>query len=241
MNTLKSIIKWVLGILFLFFGLFAIEISILAAISFLISSTFLIPLTFNFINKSRKINRTLRIFIPIVGAFVGFIVIGIAGVDEVDQARKKKEKKEYEKFSPIQKDSILKTERIKDSLKIIEREEQTKLKRQKEIEIRKNNTISAYQLYNSYEANEVSADNNFKNKNFYVVGRIDNIKKDFLDNIYITLKTSEYLSSVQCYIDDPKRTSELRKGQKVTVYGKCKGLSLLNVLMEDCELVDNLN
>ncbi|CAM1343218.1 OB-fold protein [Tenacibaculum aestuarii] len=120
----------------------------------------------------------------------------------------------------------------KDSLLLIER--------QKEIETRENQTVSAKSLYYSYQQNEVSADNDFKNKWFYVEGIVDDIKKDFMDNIYVTLKTGEIIGSVQCFLDDANVASQLRKGQRITVYGKCSGL-MMNVLMKKCKVVKNLS
>lgn len=108
------------------------------------------------------------------------------------------------------------------------------------IEERKNQTITAGDIVSSYEANEVSADENFKGKKFYVEGYIDNIGKDILDDIYVTLEAGNGIRSVQCYIDDKDRVKNLQKGQKITVFGKCDGL-MMNVLMKNCKLVDNLS
>lgn len=106
------------------------------------------------------------------------------------------------------------------------------------IEERKNATISAGDLVASYVNNEVAADNNFKGKNFYVEGYIENIGKDILDDIYVTLKSGDLIRSVQCYIEDQDKVAQLRKGQKITVIGECNGL-MMNVLMKNCKLVTN--
>jgi hypothetical protein len=113
------------------------------------------------------------------------------------------------------------------------------LERAQLIKERENSTILATSLVTSYINNEVAADNNFKEKKFYVEGYIENIGKDILDDIYITLKSGDMLRTVQCYIDDKNRVAELRKGQKVTIFGQCEGL-MMNVLMRDCKLVENL-
>ena len=68
----------------------------------------------------------------------------------------------------------------------------------------------------------------------------ENISKGILDNIYVTLSTSDNMSSIQCYIDDPEQAAQLSKGQRITIYGKCDGLVMLNVVMKDCKLVENL-
>ena len=125
------------------------------------------------------------------------------------------------------------TQAQKDSLLVIER--------QKEIETRENQTVYASDLYYTYQQNEVSTDNNFKGKYFYVEGFVEYIKKDILDDIYVTLKTGEVIGSVQCYLDDANVAAQLKKGQRITVYGKCDGLIMMNVLMKNCKVVENLS
>ena len=109
---------------------------------------------------------------------------------------------------------------------------------QKELdEQRKPQTISAEELYAAYEANEISADQNFKSKSIYVTGIIENIKKDFRNNIlYITLETGQTLTSVNCYFDDEKTAAKLRKEQKVVFKGTCEGLQYTTVIIRNCEL-----
>jgi len=135
---------------------------------------------------------------------------------------------------PSQTEKILVDETLtqaqKDSLLAIEK--------QKEIEARENNTISARNLYRQYEANEVSADNNFKGKKFYVEGVVEDISKDILDEIFVRLKTGEIIGSVQCYLNDADAAAQLQKGQRITVYGTCEGV-MMNVMMKNCDLVKN--
>jgi len=193
---MKTALKWIFGIGCLLFGIMAFATSIIGGILFLIAGAFLIPPIFDKINSGGKINRTLKIVIPIVGIFAGFMAVGIAGVGEVDKAIDKineKKKEEYAKLTQEQKDSITNLERINDSIKIADREKEAELKRQKEIEARKKNTISAADLYANYDANEVSADENFKGKTFYVTGIVEEIKKDFMNDIYVTLKQDKCL------------------------------------------------
>ncbi|NII28758.1 hypothetical protein HB364_26995 [Pseudoflavitalea sp. X16] len=99
----------------------------------------------------------------------------------------------------------------------------------------KKNTITAKQLTAAYADNEVSADNNYKDKSFYVSGTITDIKKDILDNIYVTLEGNEMFRQVQCYFEDKETAGKLQKGMKATFQGKCDGL-MINVLMKDCVL-----
>lgn len=160
--------------------------------------------------------------------FVVFLIIA-AGSDDDDD--KKNESSETSESERILADESL-TEEQKDSL--------LKIERIKEIEYRESQTISPRALVAEYENNEVSADNNFKGKTFYVEGVIEDIGKGLMDEIYITLKaSSNSFRNVQCYIDDADLVAQLRKGQRITVYGTCDGL-MMNVLMKDCTVVENL-
>lgn len=99
--------------------------------------------------------------------------------------------------------------------------------------------FTSNELTQYYEANEVSADQNFKGKTFEVEGTVGDIKKDILDNIYVILKAgSEYdLRDVQCYLNDESIAASLSKGQMIVIRGTCDGL-MMNVQMKDCEVVE---
>ena len=89
--------------------------------------------------------------------------------------------------------------------------------------IRYDFAISAPDLYADYEANEVSADDKYKNKIIAVSGTVESINKDFLDKPYIILGTNNYLSAVACSFEDEKKLKSLSKGDYVTIIGKCVG------------------
>lgn len=97
--------------------------------------------------------------------------------------------------------------------------------------------ITASELYRAYEANEVSADEQYKGKKMAITGVVGNIGKDILDNPYLSLKV-DYFQSVNCYFSDKnnKIISQISKGQKVTIIGECAGLTLTDVVVQDCEL-----
>lgn len=171
--------------------------------------------------KSNTIAKWWKITATVI---IALIVIANIGADDKNSSSNDNvaTNKEPEKeLTQAQKDSIAAVERAN------------------LIEERKNGTISAADLVTSYTNNEVSADNNFKGKKFYVEGYIDNIGKDILDDIYVTLKSGDVIRSVQCYIDDQDKVANLRKGQKITVLGQCDGL-MMNVLMKNCKLVENM-
>ncbi len=165
---------------------------------------------------------------------IGLIVIASLGDDtstEKSTTEKTTVKKEPEiQLTQAQKDSIAKVEK-----------ENLKAEKAKLYEQRKSQTISAKNLYANYEANEVSADQNFKGKSFYITGIVDDIKKDFMGDIYVTLKTGKMFTSVNCYLDDEKTAAKLKKGQRVTFKGECDGMVVTMVTMKDCEIAKNLS
>lgn len=97
--------------------------------------------------------------------------------------------------------------------------------------------ITASELYRAYEANEVSADQQYKGKRLLITGVVENIGKDIMDNPYVALKI-DFLKGVNCYFDDEnnKILSQLSKGQKIQIIGTCAGLTLTDVVVRDCEL-----
>jgi hypothetical protein len=97
--------------------------------------------------------------------------------------------------------------------------------------------VDIAQLIADYKGNEVAADNKYKGKMVQVTGIVGDIKKDFTDNLYVTLGTgsrSEF-RSVQAFFDDSMngQLSELSKGQTLTVVCRVQGL-MMNVLAKDC-------
>ena len=97
--------------------------------------------------------------------------------------------------------------------------------------------VTASELYRAYEANEVSADQQYKGKRLLITGVVENIGKDVMDNPYVALKI-DFLKGVNCYFDDEnnKVLSQLNKGQKIQIIGTCAGLTLTDVVVKDCEL-----
>lgn len=95
--------------------------------------------------------------------------------------------------------------------------------------------ISASQLYKDYESNGVAADQKYKGKVLRVSGVVNNIDRDIMDKIYVTLKGDQYFGDVQCFFaeDHVNMAAQLSKGQRITVKGKCEG-KLMNVMLKGC-------
>ncbi len=99
------------------------------------------------------------------------------------------------------------------------------------------------ELYKKYEANEVSADNEYKNKIIRLwEGKIEDIGKDLFDKGYITLKNrldSGESYNVQCFFTpkDEPLIAKVKKDMQVEVQGRCEGKILGHVLMKDCKFM----
>ena len=95
-------------------------------------------------------------------------------------------------------------------------------------------------LLSEYKDNEVRADGQFKGKLIRTTGIVGDVKKDILDDVYITLGTGQMfeIPVVQCFVkkDQVTRAAGLSKGDKVTVRGKVNGL-MMNVLVKECDIL----
>ena len=99
--------------------------------------------------------------------------------------------------------------------------------------------ISAVQLSQEYNDNQVSADQSYKGKLIEVSGIIDSIGKDILDEPYVTLKGIETsFFGIQCMFNKSKedKLANLVKGQTITLTGKVSGELIGNVIVRDCDL-----
>lgn len=98
--------------------------------------------------------------------------------------------------------------------------------------------ITPAELYNAYEENEVAADNLYDGKKLRITGVIESIGKDILDDVYITIDAGDY-NEIQCYFENEKeieKVAALKTGDEITLVGECSGISILNVIMRNCEI-----
>lgn len=96
-------------------------------------------------------------------------------------------------------------------------------------------SVTAAQLYKEYEANEVAADGKYKGKIIAVSGVVSTIGKDLLDKMYVSLKTSHIIGSVQCFFAKSHQSelANLKKNTEVTL--KCLGGGKMgNVILRGC-------
>jgi hypothetical protein len=93
--------------------------------------------------------------------------------------------------------------------------------------------LTASQLHEIYQENEVVADQKLKGKKIAITGKIVSIAKDVFDDPYILLDSGDYLSDIHCSVSE-KDASVLHKYQKITVIGICKGMTLQSVFVDKC-------
>lgn len=100
--------------------------------------------------------------------------------------------------------------------------------------------ITAKEMLQEYDDNEVKADKKYCDKLVTVTGKVNDVGKDVLDDVYVSVGTgNEYeFPTIQCYFSDEReleKVSDLKKGDEITLTGTCDGLSM-NVLLKDCIL-----
>lgn len=95
--------------------------------------------------------------------------------------------------------------------------------------------ISSGNLVSKYKANEVKANQEFKDKEVAVTGRVASIAESF-GSKYVVLGSE--LEGVQCMFPDSREDeiAKLSKGEKVVIAGTVTGMVILNVMMEDCRI-----
>lgn len=99
--------------------------------------------------------------------------------------------------------------------------------------------LTAQQLFNDYEANEVGADAKYKDKVLLVTGVVTDIGKDIFDTPQIQMTFDQFgFQGVQCSFADKEvpGIASISKGQTVTVKGKGDGKLILLVELRGCTL-----
>jgi len=100
--------------------------------------------------------------------------------------------------------------------------------------------VEAVDLATEYKANQVAADDKYKNKTIEVSGTIYNIGKDILDAPYVTLNGVDMVTNIQCMFDksDQSQLTSLAKDTKIVLRGKVSGQVVFNVLLNNCSIVE---
>ncbi len=97
-------------------------------------------------------------------------------------------------------------------------------------------------LHQDYQENAIAADAKYKGKILKLTGPVDDINREIAGNPYITFKVGDQYSFKNVRITfkkaEEQKVSTLKKGQSVTIKGKCTGLLLTTtVSLNDCEII----
>lgn len=103
--------------------------------------------------------------------------------------------------------------------------------------------VTANDLWNAFEDNEVAAEEKYKGKPVKITGVISEINSaGTLTSANILLKADDaFFGCVQCNFnssENAKALANLQKGQSVTIIGTCGKLSITNVMVTGCEVVN---
>ena len=102
-----------------------------------------------------------------------------------------------------------------------------------------NGTVQA--LLNEYKKNEVGADKKLKGKTIRLEGRVGDVKKDAMNNLYVTFAASDQwqIRSVQCFFGEEYEDAlaNLEPNEKIVIQGTVDGL-FGNVILKDCWIVE---
>ena len=101
-------------------------------------------------------------------------------------------------------------------------------------------SISATELINAYNENEVKADKMYKGKIVEVNGIVDGIDSDMDDKAVVRLSDGDKFSiyTVSCYIDDENQDNacELKKGENVIIIGEADGEIIGEPVIKNCKI-----
>ena len=129
------------------------------------------------------------------------------------------------------------------------REEQARAAAEAAAQARRENTISAGSLISAYEANQIAADAEYKDRRIWVTGYFDDAGESNpifgSPQLYVRLAPTrdDYsLWDVRCPMpDNPEnraRVGALRPGDYLVVFGTVEGEGFLSVNLDPCQIVD---
>ncbi|MEL7021893.1 MAG: hypothetical protein AAGK47_09800, partial [Bacteroidota bacterium] len=100
-------------------------------------------------------------------------------------------------------------------------------------------SISATELFNQYEADEVAGNQKFIDRIIDVSGTIAEISKDEEGAPVVILRETDAFSGILCTLKDSERQAlaQLSVGNQVTIRGFCTGM-LMDVVLNKCVIID---
>jgi hypothetical protein len=100
-------------------------------------------------------------------------------------------------------------------------------------------SVSAMELHEEYDKNEVLADELYKGKKLMVSGQVASIDKDLMDNIVLRLKTKNMFQSVSAFTKPEMRSQVVRmsKGENTVVVCRGAGMIVGSPVLRDCTVL----
>ena len=98
--------------------------------------------------------------------------------------------------------------------------------------------VTALQLWSDYQANEVAADAEYKDKALAVHGVLASIDKDFTDSVVLQLRTPNEFMPVHAALKDSEtqKAAALSKGGKTTLLCRGGGMVIGSPVLSDCTI-----
>jgi hypothetical protein len=100
--------------------------------------------------------------------------------------------------------------------------------------------VTASQLLDEYDANEVAADMKYQGKLIAVTGYVHYISSSSTGDSRVSLGSTQEVAfledTVECYfrIIHQPQVAQLSKGQLITIAGICHGKGLFSVKLKEC-------
>ena len=96
--------------------------------------------------------------------------------------------------------------------------------------------VTAQEIFEAYDNNEVAADQQYKDKPLLVTGTVSGISSDFMDDAQVQLATSNEFMDVMASGDDTfnSAAATLSKGQKITMLCQGGGEVVGSPMLSEC-------
>lgn len=101
--------------------------------------------------------------------------------------------------------------------------------------------ITASELWNEFDKNEVAAEQTYTGKTVRITGVVNNINSSStLISANVLLECGTYYRSIQCnfYAENEASLANLSIGQTVTIEGICGKIAITNIMVESCKIVE---
>lgn len=102
--------------------------------------------------------------------------------------------------------------------------------------------VTANELWNAFDENEIDAEQKYNGKTVRITGIVSDINSaDTFTSANVLLAVdNSYFGSVQCNFnsENANALATLNKGQSVTIEGTCRTLSIYNLIIRSCQVIE---